>query len=195
MAISPELLTRSKLTGYVAILDDEFSNPDKSNLDMDNIILRNKADDAIKDMVMRCYKANLIPKELVGPKAFYIANVTFRSKSVVEGGKMAKYVDESPTGEIVYHAESFGDYIEKNAMQYQCIAKFPRQMRYLPLDGSISVRQEVLVHYEIYEDEMSKAHFSDIKHQHSIFANSSRSDPSTYSMLEDFLKTFSFKKE
>ena len=64
MAINSELLTRSKLTGYVAILDDELTDPDKSDLDMDNIILRKKEEDAIKDMVTRCYKTGFLQKEL-----------------------------------------------------------------------------------------------------------------------------------
>lgn len=172
MSISPEMLTRSKLTGYVAILDDELSNPDKSDLDMDNIILRKKEEDAIKDMVVRCYKTGFLQKELTEPKAFALVTFTFRSETIVEGGKMAKYLDESSTGEIVYHASSLAEYVENNEKQYHGLAPLARQMRcYTPLDGTISLRGEALTSYEAYEDEMGKVHFSDIKHRHYILTN------------------------
>ena len=176
MAISSELLTRSKLTGYVAILDDELADPDKSDLDMDNIILRKKEEDAIKDMVTRCYKTGLLQKELTEPKAFALVTFTFKSKDVVECGKMAKYLDESPTGEIVYHASTFAEYVEKNEKQYHCLAMLARQMRYTPPDGSISLRGEALISYEAYEDEMGKVHFSDIKHRHYILSGNFGAD-------------------
>ena len=168
MAISSEMLTRSKLTGYVAILNDELSDPDKSDLDMDNIILRKKEEDAIKDMVVRCYKSGFLQKELTEPKAFALVTFSFNSKSLIEGGKMAKYVDESPTGEIVYHASTFAEYAETYEKHYHGLAQFARQMCYTPLDGSISLKGEALTSYEAYEDEMGKVHFSDIKHRHYI---------------------------
>ena len=170
MAISSELLTRSKLTGYVAILDGELVDPDKSDLDMDNIILREKKEDAIKDMVTRCYKTGFLQKELTEPKAFALAMFTFKSKTVVEGGKMAKYLDESPTGEIVYHASTFAEYVENNEKQYMCLAQLARQMCYTPLDGSIILRGEALTSYEVYEDEMGKVHISNIRHRHYILS-------------------------
>lgn len=179
MAISSELLTRSKLTGYVAILDDELADPDKSDLDMDNIILHSKAEDAIKDMVTRCYKTGFIQKELTEPKAFALVTFTFKSKTVVEGGKMAKYLDESPTGDIVYHASTFAEYVENNEKQYHCLAQLARQMRYTPLDGSISLKGEALTSYEVYEDEMGKVHFSNIKHRHYILSGNFNADAET----------------
>lgn len=187
MAISSELLTRSKLTGYVAILDDEFSDPDKSDLDMDNIILRKKEEDAIKDMVARCYKAGFLQKELTEPKAFALVTFTFNSKTLIEGGKMAKYLDESPTGEIVYHASTFAEYVENNEKQYHCLAQLARQMRYTPLDGSISLRGEALTSYEAYEDEMGKVHFSDIKHRHYILTGNFDADKET---TDNLIKSF-----
>ena len=168
MAINSELLTRSKLTGYVAILNDELSDLDKSDLDMDNIILRKNEEDAIKDMVARCYKTGFLQKEFTEPKAFALVTFTFNSKTLIEGGKMAKYVDESPTGEIVYHASTFAEYAENHEKQYHGLAQFARQMCYTPLDGSISLKGEALTSYEVYEDEMGKVHFSDIKHRHYI---------------------------
>lgn len=179
MAISSELLTRSKLTGYVAILDDELADPDKSDLDMDNIILHSKAEDAIKDMVTRCYKTGFIQKELTEPKAFALVTFTFKSKTVVEGGKMAKYLDESPTGEIVYHASAFAEYAENIEKQCMCLAQLARQMRYIPLDGSISLKGEALTSYEVYEDEMGKVHFSNIKHRHYILSGNFIADAET----------------
>lgn len=182
MAISSELLTRSKLTGYVAILNDELADPDKSDLDMDNIILREKKEDAIKDMVTRCYKTGFLQKELTEPKAFALVMLTFKSKTVVEGGKMAKYLDESPTGEIVYHASAFAEYVENNEKQYMCfmcLAQLARQMRYIPLDGSISLKGEALTSYEVYEDEMGKVHFSNIKHRHYILSGNFNAEAET----------------
>ena len=176
MAISSELLTRSKLTGYVAILDDELADPDKSDLDMDNIILRKKEEDAIKDMVIRCYKTGFLQKELTEPKAFALVTFSFKSKTVVEGGKMAKYLDESPTGDIVYHASTFAEYVENNEKQYHCLAQLARQMRYTPFDGSISLGGKALVGYEAYEDEMGKMHFSNIKHRHYILSGNFKAD-------------------
>lgn len=187
MAISPELLIRSKLTGYVAILDDELSNPDKSDLDMDNIILRNKKEDAIKDMVARCYKTGFLQRELTEPKAFALVTFTFNSKTLIEGGKMAKYLDESPTGEIVYHASAFAEYVESHEKQYHCLAQLARQMRYTPLDGSISLRGEALTSYEAYEDEMGKVHFSDIKHRHYILTGNFDADKET---TDNLIKSF-----
>lgn len=193
MAISSELLTRSKLTGYVAILDDELSNPDKSDLDMDNIILRKKEEDAIKDMVARCYKAGFLQKELTEPKAFALVTFTFNSKTLIEGGKMAKYLDESPTGEIVYHASTFAEYVENNEKQYHCLAQLARQMRYTPLDGSISLRGEALTSYEAYEDEMGKVHFSDIKHWHYILTGNFDSEKeATGNLITSFFEFASF---
>lgn len=179
MAISSELLTRSKLTGYVAILDDEMADPDKSDLDMDNIILHSKAEDAIKDMVTRCYKTGFLQKELTEPKAFALVTFTFKSKTVVEGGKMAKYLDESPTGEIVYHASAFAEYAENIEEQCMCLAQLARQMRYVPLYGSISLKGEALTSYEVYEDEMGKVHFSNIKHRHYILSGNFNADAET----------------
>ena len=193
MAISSELLTRSKLTGYVAILDDEFSNPDKSDLDMDNIILHKKEEDAIKDMIARCYKSGFLQKELAEPKAFALVTFTFNSKTLVEGGKMAKYLDESPTGEIVYHASTFAEYVENHEKQYHCLAQLARQMRYTPLDGSISLRGEVLTSYEAYEDEMGKVHFSDIKHRHYILTgNFDAEKEATGNFIESFFEICAF---
>lgn len=193
MAISSELLTRSKLTGYVAILDDELSNPDKSDLDMDNIILRKKEEDAIKDMVARCYKTGFLQKELTEPKAFALVTFTFNSKTLVEGGKMAKYLDESPTGEIVYHASTFAEYVENHEKQYHCLAQLARQMRYTPLDGSISLRGEALTSYEAYEDEMGKVHFSDIKHRHYILTgNFDGEKEATGNLITSFFEMTSF---
>lgn len=179
MAINSELLTRSKLTGYVAILSDELADPDKSDLDMDNIILRKKEEDAIKDMVIRCYKSGFLQKELIEPKAFALVTFTFKSKTVVEGGKMAKYLDESPTGEIVYHASAFAEYAENIEKQCMCLAQLARQMRYIPLDGSISLKGEALTSYEVYEDEMGKVHFSNIKHRHYILSGNFIADAET----------------
>lgn len=193
MAISPELLTRSKLIGYVAIMDDELSNPDKSDLDMDNIILRKKEEDAIKDMVARCYKTGFLQKELTEPKAFALVTFTFRSKTLIEGGKMAKYLDESPTGEFVYHASTFADYVENHEKQYHCLAQLVRQMRYTPLDGSISLRVEALSSYEVYEDEMGKVHFSDIKHRHYILTgNSDAEKEATGNLITSFFEMGAF---
>lgn len=193
MAISSELLTRSKLTGYVAILDDEFSNPDKSDLDMDNIILHKKEEDAIKDMIARCYKSGFLQKELAEPKAFALVTFTFNSKTLVEGGKMAKYLDESPTGEIVYHASTFAEYVENHEKQYHCLAQLARQMRYTPLDGSISLRGEALTSYESYEDEMGKMHFSDIKHRHYILTGNFDADKeATDNLITSFFEFTSF---
>ena len=193
MAISSELLTRSKLTGYVAILDDEFSNPDKPDLDMDNIILHKKEEDAIKDMIARCYKSGFLQKELAEPKAFALVTFTFNSKTLVEGGKMAKYLDESPTGEIVYHASTFAEYVENHEKQYHCLAQLARQMRYTPLDGSISLRGEVLTSYEAYEDEMGKVHFSDIKHRHYILTgNFDAEKEATGNFIESFFEICAF---
>lgn len=193
MAISPELLTRSKLVGYVAILDNELSDPDKSDLDMDNIILRKKEEDAIKDMVTRCYKAGFLQKELTEPKAFALVTFTFNSKTLIEGGKMAKYLDESPTGEIVYHASTFADYVENHEKQYHCLAQLARQMRYTPLDGSISLRGEALTSYEAYEDEMGKVHFSDIKHRHYILTgNFDAEKEATGNLITSFFEIGSF---
>ena len=193
MAISPELLTRSKLTGYVAILDDELSNPDKSDLDMDNIILRKKEEDAIKDMVVRCYKTGFLQKELTEPKAFALTTFTFNSKTLVEGGKMAKYLDESPTGEIVYHASTFAEYVENHEKQYHCLAQLARQMRYTPLDGSITLRGEALTSYEAYEDEMGKVHFSDIKHRHYILTgNFDAEKEATGNLITSFFEMGAF---
>lgn len=193
MAISSELLTRSKLTGYVAILDDELSNPDKSDLDMDNIILRKKEEDAIKDMVVRCYKAGFLQKELTEPKAFALVTFSFNSKTLIEGGKMAKYLDESPTGEIVYHASTFAEYVENHEKQYHCLAQLARQMRYTPLDGSISLRGEALTSYEAYEDEMGKVHFSDIKHRHYILTGNFDSEKkATGNLITSFFEMTAF---
>ena len=193
MAISSELLTRSKLTGYVAILDNELSDPDKSDLDMDNIILRKKEEDAIKDMVTRCYKSGFLQKELTEPKAFALVTFTFNSKSLIEGGKMAKYLDESPTGEIVYHASTFAEYVENHEKQYHCLAQLARQMRYTPLDGSISLRGEALTSYEAYEDEMGKVHFSDIKHRHYILTGNFDADKETTdNLITSFFEFTSF---
>ena len=193
MAISSELLTRSKLTGYVAILDDEFSNPDKSDLDMDNIILHKKEEDAIKDMVARCYKTGFLQKELANPKVFALVAFSFRSETIVEGGKMAKYLDESPTGEIVYHASTFAEYVENHEKQYHCLAQLARQMRYTPLDGSISLRGEALTSYESYEDEMGKMHFSDIKHRHYILTGNFDADKeATDNLITSFFEFTSF---
>lgn len=180
MAISSELLTRSKLTGYVAILDDELADPDKSDLDMDNLILHSKAEDAIKDMVIRCYKTGFLQTELTEPRAFALVMLTFKSKTVVEGGKMAKYLDESPTGEIVYHASAFAEYAENIEKQCMCLAQLlARQMRYIPLDGSISLKGEALTSYEVYEDEMGKVHFSNIKHRHYILSGNFNAEAET----------------
>ena len=193
MAISSEMLTRSKLTCYVAILDDELSDPDKSDLDMDNVILRKKEEDAIKDMVTRCYKTGFLQKELAEPKAFALVTFTFNSKSLIEGGKMAKYLDESPTGEIVYHASTFAEYVENHEKQYHCLAQLARQMRYTPLDGSISLRGEALTSYEAYEDEMGKVHFSDIKHRHYILTGNFDADKETTdNLIKSFFEFTSF---
>ena len=193
MAISSELLTRSRLTGYVAILDDEFSNPDKSDLDMDNIILHKKEEDAIKDMVARCYKSGFLQKELTNPKAFALVAFSFRSETIVEGGKMAKYLDESPTGEIIYHASTFAEYVEKHEKQYHGLAQLARQMRYTPLDGSIGLRGEALTSYEAYEDEMGKVHFSDIKHRHYILTGNFDADKETTdNLIKSFFEFTSF---
>ena len=193
MAISSELLTRSKLTGYVAILDDELSNLDKSDLDMDNIILRKKEEDAIKDMVARCYKTGFLQKELANPKVFALVAFSFRSETIVEGGKMAKYLDESPTGEIIYHASTFAEYAEKHEKQCHGLAQLARQMRYTPLDGSIGLRGEALTSYEAYEDEMGKVHFSDIKHRHYIFTeNFDAENEATGDLIKSFFDFFDF---
>lgn len=187
MAINPELLTRSKLTGYIAILDDELADPDKSDLDMDNIVLR-KEEDAIKDMVTRCYKTGFLQKELTDPKAFALVMFTFKSKTVVEGGEMAKYLDESPTGEIVYHASAFAEYVENNEKHYQCLAQLARQLRYTPLDGSISLKGEALTSYEAYEDEMGKVHFSNIKHRHYILSGNFKAAVETDSLISSIFE-------
>lgn len=191
MAINPELLTRSKLTGYIAILDDELADPDKSDLDMDNIVLRKK-EDAIKDMVTRCYKTGFLQKELTDPKAFALVMFTFKSKTVVEGGEMAKYLDESPTGEIVYHASAFAEYVENNEKHYQCLAQLARQLRYTPLDGSISLKGEALTSYEAYEDEMGKVHFSNIKHCHYILSGNFKAAAETDSLISSIFEMSAF---